>query len=176
MDAAWGEVARAAEIPVGGLARARQVHGADVFLVPAGHIAGEPFPQADIILSADPSAGLAIQTADCVPLLLVDRRTGARAAAHAGWRGLAAGVPGLTVGAMARAFGSRPEDLLAVAGPSIGACCYEVGAEVHERFAAAFSGRQIAGWFHPQPTPTATNPSMRGLPSPLRDGHWYFDG
>ena len=52
-------------------------------------------PDADIVVSDDPSLALAIQTADCVPLLIADRATGAVAAAHAGWRGLAAGVPGV---------------------------------------------------------------------------------
>ena len=59
-------------------------------------------PQADIIVTDDPAIALAIQTADCVPLLIADRRTGAVAAAHAGWRGLAARVPEVAVGALAR--------------------------------------------------------------------------
>jgi YfiH family protein len=64
-------------------------------------------------------------------------------AAHAGWRGLAARVPEATVGAMAREFGSRPEDLLAVAGPAIGPCCYEVGEEVAQEVARASSAEAV---------------------------------
>ena len=67
-------------------------------------------PEADIFVSDDPSLALAIQTADCVPLLIADRGTGAVAAAHAGWRGLAAGVPRAAVEALAREFGCRPAE------------------------------------------------------------------
>ena len=139
-------------------------------------MASATLPQADIIIASGHADALAIQTADCVPLLVVDRRTGAIAAAHAGWRGLVAGVPGVTIAALAREFGSRPGDLLVVAGPSVGACCYEVGADVRARFAAEFSGARISRWFHEQPQPTPMNPSMAGLPAQPRDDHWYFDG
>jgi YfiH family protein len=94
-------------------------------------------------------------------LLLADRRTGAVAAAHAGWRGLAARVPDAAVHALAQAFGSRPGDLVAAIGPSISAPRYEVGEDVRERFQhAGFSAQQISGWFAPAD----------------RTGHWYFDG
>ena len=75
------------------LVRVRQVHGADILVRRVGDDAADTLPEADIIVSNDPTVAAAIQTADCVPLLLADRRTGAVAAAHAGWRGLAAGVP-----------------------------------------------------------------------------------
>jgi len=98
------------------------------------------------------------------------------AAAHAGWRGLAAGVPRVTVEALEREFGSRPADLAVAAGPSIGACCYEVSADVRRHFeAAGFHGADLARWFHTRPQPTATNPSLPGLPPTPRAEHWYFD-
>ena len=84
----------------------------------------------DASATAIPGLLLAIQTADCVPILLVDPRTRAIAAIHAGWRGTLARITQKTVGAMHREFGSRPQDLLAAIGPSIGPCCYEVGAEL----------------------------------------------
>src|SRR4029078_13150461 len=87
--------------------------------------------------SNDPLVAIAIQTADCVPLLLADSRSGAVAAAHAGWRGLAAGVPAAAVSALARAFDARPADLVAAVGPSIAAPSYAVGPDVAERFTAA---------------------------------------
>ena len=112
-------------------------------------------------MSDDPRLALAIQTADCVPLLIADRRTGAVAAAHAGWRGLAARVPVVAVEALTREFGSRPADLVAAIGPSISAARYEVGADVRERFAASGCSRaQMARWFA-----DADRPS-----------HWHFDG
>lgn len=162
------------------LVRVRQVHGRAILVHRA--VRKEPVapPQADIIIggdiSGDLSAVLAIQTADCVPLLMADRRTGVVAAAHAGWRGLAAGVPAATVAALAREFGSRQGDLIAAAGPAIGACCYEVGADVRACFEAGdFSPAEIDRWFHEQPLATALNPSMPGLASPRRPGHWFFD-
>ncbi len=131
----WAEVADAMGVGADRLRRLRQVHGAAVVIAEQ---ARDPLPDADIILSTQPDLAVAVQAADCVPLLLVDRRTGAVAAAHAGWRGLAARVPGETVQAMARAFGSRPEDLLAAIGPAIGPCCYEVGEDVRQAMANAF--------------------------------------
>ena len=109
---------------------------------------------ADIIVANDPAAVLAIQTADCVPLLIADRRTGAVAAAHAGWRGMAARVPVVAVHALASTFGSRPGDLVAAIGPSISGSCYEVGGEVRERFTTAgFPAPKLERWFSPAERP-----------------------
>src|SRR5439155_7819585 len=117
------------------LVRAHQVHGADVLIRRVGDAPGPPRrDDADIIVSNDPTVAIAIQTADCVPILIADRRTGAVAAAHAGWRGLAARVPQRAVEALGREFGSRPADLVAAIGPSISAPRYEVGRDVWTRF------------------------------------------
>ena len=94
---AWDEIADAMGAR---LVRVRQVHGADILVRRVGDDAADTLPEADIIVSNDPAVAVAIQTADCVPLLLADRRTGAVAAAHAGWRGLAAGVPRIAVDAL----------------------------------------------------------------------------
>ena len=170
---AWEEIASAMGAP---LVRARQIHGADILVRRAGDAADGALPPADIIVSNDPGIAAAIQTADCVPLLLADRRTGAVAAAHAGWRGLAARVPGTAVGTLEREFGCRPADLLAAAGPSIGACCYEVGADVRLRFTeAGFPQVLLDRWFLEQPQPTQRNPSMSGLGRTPRRDHWFFD-
>jgi YfiH family protein len=112
-----------------------------------------------------------------VPLLIADRRTGAIAAAHAGWRGMAAGVPSAVVSAMAREFGSRPADLLVALGPSVGACCYEVGLDLRRQFeSSGFRPDQLARWFFETPQARAGNPSMPGLAHAGRAGHWFFDG
>ena len=76
---------------------------------------------------------LTVRVADCAALLIADSRRGAVAAVHAGWRGTAAGVARETVAALV-ARGSAPGDIVAVLGPSIGACCYEVGPEVLVEF------------------------------------------
>lgn len=179
LDAAWEEVAVSVAVDALHLCRAHQVHGVSAAVRRTGSQAcgGQPLAEADIIVSDDPGRALAIQTADCVPLLFADRRTGAVAAAHAGWRGMAAGAPRAAVCALVRELGSRPADLVAVAGPSIGACCYEVGAEVREAFAGGgFSEALLRRWFHAAPQPTARNPSMAGLPNTPRADHWFFDG
>src|SRR3954463_3830535 len=161
-DEDWNPVAAALGVDLPHLARMHQVHGAAVVVRRAGAAAVEAgLPDADILVSDDPSLALAIQTADCVPLLMADRATGAIAAAHAGWRGLAAGVPGVTVAALAREFGSAPADLIVAIGPSISAARYEVGGEVRARFeSAAFPVAEVARWF-------------RGGERPDR---WMFDG
>jgi YfiH family protein len=74
-----------------------------------------------------------------MPVLLIDPRKRAVAAAHAGWRGALTRLVEKTVGEMRREFGSRPRDILAAVGPSIRACCYEVGEEVHDAFSSRFA-------------------------------------
>ena len=175
-NGAWAEVAPAMTVNHDRLIRVHQIHGAQVVVRRAGDARADQLRTADILISNDPTAAIAIQTADCVPLLIADRRTGAVAAAHAGWRGLAVGVPRVAVDAIVGEFGSRPEDLVAAAGPSIGACCYEVGADVRQRFGeAGWSESTIARWFFAQAQPTVRNRSMAGLPAAPRAGHWYFD-
>ena len=75
-----------------------------------------------------------VLTADCVPVLLYDVATRSAAAIHAGWRGTANGILGLTVEKMKSEFGSNPKDLVAAIGPCIGPCCFEVGEDVAEHF------------------------------------------
>jgi YfiH family protein len=140
----WDQVAEAMGVESDSLSRLRQVHGA-TFVV-AGH-ASASLPDADIILSNRTNQAVVVQAADCVPLLIVDGRIGVVAAAHAGWRGLAAGVPGETVSALNREFGSRPDDLLAAIGPAIGQCCYEVGDDVRVAMLRAFGEDDAARWF-----------------------------
>jgi YfiH family protein len=172
--AGWLEVALAVGVDAAHLARVHQVHGAHA-VVAQPTCSGRP--DADIVVSDDRGLALAIQTADCVPLLIADTRTGAVAAAHAGWRGLARRVPAAAVAMLAQQFASRAADLVVAAGPSIGACCYEVGEDVREQFkSAGFSDRELERWFFVEAQPTQRNPSMSGLPANRREGHWYFDG
>src|SRR5215510_14873043 len=79
---------------------------------------------------------------------MADRARGAVAAVHAGWRGTAARAAVAAVDAMAREFGTRPSDLVVAIGPSIGACCYEVGSDLVDAFAAAGHERYLIDrWF-----------------------------
>ena len=161
-SAAWTPVANALGAPPSQLARLHQVHGATVVVKRAGvrHDAND-LADADIIISDDRELVLAIQTADCVPLLIADAKTGAVVAAHAGWRGLVARVPEVAIKALVQHFGTRPSDLVVAIGPSISAARYEVGEDVRARFeAAGFRSDHLRKWF----------------PAETRPAHCLFDG
>lgn len=110
----------------------------------AGLFAPE-LPNCDALITNTPGVGLMVFTADCTPVLLWDSKQGAVAAIHAGWKGTAQDIVGKTVLAMAREFGSHPEDLHAAIGPNIGGCCFETDAEVPEALLAVY-GQKIAGY------------------------------
>lgn len=126
----------------------RQVHGTGV--VDAASVAGEP--QADASVARTPGVVCAVKAADCMPVLLADEAGSVVGAAHAGWRGLAAGVIEATVEAMQ----VPPRTLLAWLGPAIGPKVYEVGEEVRAAFLArdARAGSAFV---------------------PNRPGHWLLD-
>jgi polyphenol oxidase len=100
-----------------------------------------PLGTGDAILSEEPGVTVAIRTADCLPILIVDPRTRAVAAVHAGWRGVVAEIAPKATERMRLEFGSRPEDLEVAIGPGIGACCFEVGPEVAILFQGYFPER-----------------------------------
>jgi YfiH family protein len=109
----------------------RQQHGVTVFS--HGHIGGNPAqaePAADAQVAGEPRQVCVVLTADCLPVLLCNRSGTRVAAAHAGWRGLAAGILENTV----QALKDRPDQLMAWLGPAIGASAYEVGDEVRTAF------------------------------------------
>jgi len=170
--AAWDQVAKAIDLTFDTLYRPRQVHGKAV-VTPSPHARVTP---GDIIVTNDPFVGIAVQSADCVPLLFADPTTRVVCAAHAGWRGLAAGVPLAAVQALKKNFGSRASDLVVALGPSIGACCYEVGSDVREAFAAHFPAGELDRWFFEEPRQLAGNPPMAKLGRERRPNHWFFDG
>lgn len=105
----------------------------------------EEAPKADALITATPGLLLGVQTADCVPILLADTRRRVVSAIHAGWRGTLARIAVKALGRMAMEFGTRPRDVVAGIGPAIGRCCYEVGPEVAQAFAAQFPA--AADWF-----------------------------
>jgi purine-nucleoside/S-methyl-5'-thioadenosine phosphorylase / adenosine deaminase len=130
------------------VATVTQVHGREVAFVRKGSSVPHPRPEADALISDAADIAIAVRAADCVPLLMADRVRGVVAAVHAGWRGTAARVAVAAVDALAREFGTRPSDLVVAIGPSIGACCYEVGTELVDAFAAAGHERYLIDrWF-----------------------------
>ena len=135
------------------VATLRQTHSAIVYCASPGQgsvqyqLAGNPAPDAcastrklsgDALIADRAGLLLAIRVADCVPILMVDPKRRAVAAAHAGWRGALARVVEKAAGEMCRMFHSRPRNLMAAVGPSIRRCCYEVGPEVADAFCGAF--------------------------------------
>lgn len=122
----------------------RQVHGDDVHVVCASDVGmgarcyDASVLTVDALLTNMPGIPLMLCFADCVPLLFFDPVRRVAAVAHAGWKGTAAGIGQKTVLRMQESFGSRPQDVLAGIGPSIGACCFEVGEEVAQTFRMAF--------------------------------------
>lgn len=120
----------------GSLARVYQVHGTTVHVVSDGStqdLSQDELPRADAQITTTSALGLMVLAADCLPVALA--REGAVAMIHAGWRGLAAGVLENALQVMgALDDGANPSKIVAVIGPGAGACCYEVGREVHEAF------------------------------------------
>ena len=112
-----------------------QVHGDAVATVGPDDV-GTTLPAADGLVTALADVPLAVLAADCVPVLLADRRRGIVAAVHAGRPGLVAGVVEVAVGTMLD-LGAARDDLVAAVGPAIGPCCYEVGADVAAEVVAA---------------------------------------
>jgi YfiH family protein len=124
----------------------RQIHSDMVRIVNTANSepSGEA-PQGDAVLTNEPGLLLVVQTADCVPLLLADKKQVAIAAIHAGWRGTLQRISEKALGRMQMEFGTRPQDVIAALGPGIGQCCFEVGPEVVAQFAAKFP--EAGEWF-----------------------------
>lgn len=134
----------------------RQVHGTEV--VEVGARGAPDAPEADAAVTRAPGVALAILTADCLPVLFADRAGRCVAAAHAGWRGLAAGVLEATLGAMALPAG----EVLAWLGPAIGQDAFEVGPEVREAILASASSGAGQG-------------TLEGHMRPGRGDRWHVD-
>lgn len=144
----WDAVAASLGVPADRLRLIRQVHGTDVVVCRPGDAVPSTLPEGDVIVSRDAGVAIGVRVADCAPLLLFDPRTGAVGAAHAGWRGTAAGVAAVAVRAMQDAFGTDPADVIAAIGPCLRACCGEVGPDVVDAFRAnGASERNVASWF-----------------------------
>ena len=128
--------ARSKPAPAWHLITLRQIHSDLIHCVDA--IPNQPLT-GDGIITATPGLLLSIQTADCLPVILVDPKRYVVGVFHAGWRGTVKRIVAKGVGEMQRCFGSRPRDLKAAIGPGIGGCCYEVGEEVRIKFESQFA-------------------------------------
>lgn len=129
-----------------------QVHAAAAVAIHRDTPPPDGHPEADILVSNSPDVAIAVRAADCVPVLLADRETRAVAAVHAGWRGTSARAVVSALNAMEREFGTRPQNVVAAIGPSIGPCCYQVGSDLVDAFAAAGHERYLIDrWFSTPP-------------------------
>jgi YfiH family protein len=114
----------------------RQIHSDIIHRVDS--VPHEPLV-GDGLITATPRLLLAIQTADCLPIILVDTKHHAVGVFHAGWRGTVSRIVEKGVGEMFRHFGARARDIKAAIGPGIQGCCYEVGEEVRTKFESQFA-------------------------------------
>jgi YfiH family protein len=128
--------------------RTIQVHGARVAVVDS-HDVGRIQHNTDALVTRTPELALVMAFADCVPIMLLDPVERVIGLAHAGWRGLVGGVCQAIVRCMEEACGCRAPNIRAGIGPSIGACCYEVGPEVVDAFQRAFG--DIGQFIHETP-------------------------
>lgn len=114
----------------------RQIHSDLIHYVdrmPAHLLAG------DGLITDTPGLLVAVQAADCLPIIVVDRKRRAAGVFHAGWRGTVKRIVEKGVGEMRKHFGSQPRNLVATIGPGVQSCCYAVGEEVRTRFEAQFA-------------------------------------
>lgn len=139
------------------LATCWQTHSANLRVVRDAQDAQRDTVRCDALTTATPRILLTVKTADCVPVILGDTRTGACAAIHAGWRGTLASITARALEHMSAEYGTRAEDVRAAIGPAALQCCYEVGSEVIQAFHEAF------------PATAAT------LFTPTRQGHALVD-
>jgi YfiH family protein len=125
--------------PAAPLVTLRQIHSNLVLIAEGADAVRDSPRRGDGLITAEPGLLLAIQTADCIPVLVADRKRRAIAAFHAGWRGTLNRIVETGIGRMRVEFGSQPKDLVAAIGPGIGVCCYSVGEEVLSEFESQFS-------------------------------------
>ena len=136
VDTNWERLRR--EVPeLEIVARLNQVHGNEVHAATRDTAALRP--PGDGIVTGEPGVMLGIFTADCVPILLIDSKRKVAGALHAGWRGVIADIADAGVRAMTQ-LGARAPDIRAAMGPSIGQCCFEVDADLGERFSHEIDG------------------------------------
>lgn len=133
-----------------------QIHGTRVFAIDEAYAQAsceqrrEMLEGVDALVTDRSGFCLCVSTADCIPLLFLDKRLRVIGAAHAGWRGTVNGIAEKTLACMRQRFGSQPEDVRAVIGPGISLEAFEVGLEVYEAFReAGFPMDKVARWHRP---------------------------
>ncbi len=145
------------------LAMVWQVHGSDMKVISSIDDIGDSEENADAVLSDIPGVLAGAKTADCVPVLIGDPKTGAFAAVHAGWRGTVRSIAAKTVVRLSEIYGARPADMIAAIGPAACGRNYEIGQDVIDDFAANFADSEK--YF----APTSTGHALVDLHAANRD-------
>lgn len=123
-------VCRGFNIPIENLIIPQQTHSSNIGVISHNKKNCPPFENTDALITDEIGVAIALNFADCVPLNFYDPIKKIGACAHAGWRGTEAKIGVKTVQRMCADFGSEPQNIIALIGPSIGKCCFEVGEEV----------------------------------------------
>ena len=151
-------------------AKNHQVHGNCIRPVTRADVFADPglpgYVEADGLITNEPGVCLTVFSADCIPVLLYDPVARVVAAAHAGWRGTALGIAARGVEAMARDYGSRPENILAAIGPGISACCFETRLDVPQAMREAL-GQAAEPFLVPQSDGEHYKVDLKGV-----NAHW----
>ena len=137
------------------LVLSQQVHKTNIRLVTGedrgkGVLRPRGYAEIDGLITQDTNVTLVTKYADCVPLYFVDVNRRSIGLSHSGWRGTVAEIGRITVEEMHKHFGSRPEDIIAVIGPSICRDCFEIGVEVASEFERVFPGAYDTGILTPR--------------------------
>ena len=121
-------------VSISALAWAKQVHGEEVIKADEFFYRLPQLPEADALITNVPGVPLGVRSADCIPIFLFDPRKKAIGLVHAGWKGSQKQIARITCQRMQQEFGTEYNDILAVLGPAIRVCCYEVGEEFKNYF------------------------------------------
>ncbi len=113
-----------------------QTHSTNIRLAT---VSEKDYPDTDGLILTKPDLAIFLNFADCTPVILYDEKQNIGAVSHAGWRGTAGKIAGMTVEKMKNEYNSNPSDIVALIGPAIGFCCYDVGEEVFEKLSASVS-------------------------------------
>jgi len=144
------------------LATVAQVHSADFHIIKGAAHQWNPRTEGDALATTEAGVALAVQVADCFPVLLADPQTGAIAAVHTGWRGTLQRILGRTLAGMRRELGVDPSRVLVAIGPGIRRCCLEVGPDEAAAFEAAYPGEKLSS-----PRPESPGKHFLDLPAAL---------
>ena len=144
----YRRIAETIGVPADSFVVAHQTHTTNILVVGkedrgTGVLRPRPYNDIDGLMTNAPGVTLVTYHADCIPVWLVDPYRKAAALLHAGWKGTVDGIAPKAAGMMQELYGTKPEDLIACAGPGICSSCYEIGEDVAARFREVFTAEEL---------------------------------